>query len=537
MDESRALKDQDPQTCIIAENVRPFDNRGKMRMGQRPGIVKFSSAQVNDGSTRVQMIAHVVTIDANAASGTTIDRRTIKLVAIANTKLNIMTPTSSTEAATHVLTFDANAPVIFSTKFYDDLYIFDGIHNYFYDTSADAIIDAAATETGGSVPVNGSDAPKLCCTWGGRLVVSGIDSDPHNWFMSAMNDPLNWNYSPTVLVETMAVAGNSADAAQIGDQITCLLPYNNDLLWIGCDHSIWQLTGQPLVGGRFDLVTDTVGMAWGEPYAKDDRGGVYYMTPGEQPKRITAQNIESRLLLLDMDATLCRMAWDDVRQGLNVWITPLTSSVAEHWWYDRRTDGWFRVEYGSKDYNPVAVHVFDGDSFEDREGLTGSGTGYIMKQSDGATNDESDAIYSFIRIGPIQVNEGNGVFVLKSLQAVLSEGSSAVAWRISAGNSAMDALANAANSPGSVDQSYLLNEDGTRFMLETGNGFLLTQGGEDIGALGEFRTGIRSVVEWPRVRAFAFYIDLFNETGSETWSIEQLIASISVIGTSKGRRM
>ena len=80
------------------------------------------------------------------------------------------------------------------------------------------------------------------------------------------------------------------------------------------------MNGDPMAGGRIDLVTDTIGMAWGRPYCKDptgaiwffgSRGGVYRMALGSQPERVR-QAIEERLAEVNVATTIVRMVWDDL---------------------------------------------------------------------------------------------------------------------------------------------------------------------------------------------------------------------------------
>ena len=96
---------------------------------------------------------------------------------------------------------------------------------------------------------------------------------------------------------TIAVAGNNSDAGELGDIINCLIPYSDDILIFGGDAAIWLMRGDPMDGGQIDLLTDSVGMAWGRPWCRDpygviyffgSRGGVYQLDPsGRAPTRIS----------------------------------------------------------------------------------------------------------------------------------------------------------------------------------------------------------------------------------------------------------
>src|SRR4030095_9145280 len=116
-----------------------------------------------------------------------------------------------------------------------------------------------------------------------------------------------------------AAAGNNSLAGFVGDVITALMPYNDDVLIFGRDHTIYLMNGDPLGGGQIDLVTDAIGVAWGKAWCKDpygaiyfmsNRTGIYRMVPGQQPLRIS-QQIEQYLLDLDMGTNVVTLIWDD----------------------------------------------------------------------------------------------------------------------------------------------------------------------------------------------------------------------------------
>ncbi|KKK83884.1 hypothetical protein LCGC14_2788900, partial [marine sediment metagenome] len=92
----------------------------------------------------------------------------------------------------------------------------------------------------------------LITVYRGRLVLSGNPQYPNQWFMSKVADPFDWVYSSTDPLT--AVAGNSADAGEIGDIVRALIPYKDDYLIFGCASTIWVLTGAPAASGEIDEV-------------------------------------------------------------------------------------------------------------------------------------------------------------------------------------------------------------------------------------------------------------------------------------------
>jgi hypothetical protein len=162
----------------------------------------------------------------------------------------------------------------------------------------------------------------LIAVWGGRIVLSGLATDPNNIFMSAVGDPLDWEYSPEVQTVEQAVAGNlTAGYGKNADIVTALIPTTDDVLIIGGANSIRKLLGNPAEGGLNVSVTDITGIAPGKAWCQSpegviyffgSRGGVYRMDPqGGIPNRLTATSIDERLADINIDANVIRLLWDD----------------------------------------------------------------------------------------------------------------------------------------------------------------------------------------------------------------------------------
>src|SRR5262249_26865517 len=134
------------------------------------------------------------------------------------------------------------ATVIRSTVLNSRMYFLDGVNWKYYDANTNSML--AWTATAGALPTDaGGNYPRLICTWRGRLVLSGLKQDPHNFFMSAVSNGHDFDYSPLSVTPTQAVAGNLSSLGLIGDVITSLVPYSDDVLIVGGDHTIWMIQG------------------------------------------------------------------------------------------------------------------------------------------------------------------------------------------------------------------------------------------------------------------------------------------------------
>ncbi len=340
--------------------------------------------------------------------------------------------------------------IMFSTPCNQKLFFADGVNWVYYDPSVDTIFTWAATA--GTLPLdNQGNAPRLITTWRGRIVLSGLILDPQNWFMSAVSDPFNFDYSPLSITPTQAIAGNNAPQGLIGDVVTALIAYSDDVLIFGGDHTIYVMHGDPMAGGQIDLVSDSIGMAWGAPWCKDpygnvyffsNRTGIYTMTPGSQPQRIS-QPIEALLANIDTGSNGIRLVWNDKMQGLHIFVSPLDAPGAvgatTHFFYEYRTGAWWTDQFLNPNHDPLTCCVFDGNEPGDRVALIGSWDGFVRAIDNEAVTDDSWAINSSVMLGPINSKTLDEMLV-RELQAVLGEDSANVTVTTYVGRTAEAAL-------------------------------------------------------------------------------------------------
>jgi len=492
-----------------------------------------------------------------ASAQTALGTRLTYNVAVANGviyKFTTTTKTAATDATGYTgLGVDANAPVIFAAQLFGQVYFVDGKERTVtgggtkgsgiaWDPGANEMACWSEEVLYGTFPSNTSGAtvhyPRLICQWRGRMVLSGIKSDPHNWFMSAKDDALDFDYSPEPQIETQAVAGNNSEAGYIGEPINCLIPYSDDILIFGCDHSIWQMTGDPMAGGRLDMITDAIGMAWGQPWCKSPsgvlyflgtRGGLFRMVPGGKPEHLSASRIESLLNYMDFDENIVRLAWCDDMPGLYIFITPLTERPALHYFYDARNDAFFQDQYYQA-FNPVAVFQLDGDSSDDRVLVLGGEDGYIRYFSPLANDDDSHTIDSHVFLGPIVVENETAPFVLSEIQAVLSRDSSKVGYRVYTGSSSEELSDVSGDMLQSDGLGWLLLSDG--YPLK----FSVNINGETTVISSGTLDPTKSYVANTRCRGYAAYIKLYNYTPNESWGMESVRVRLNAITTSRGRQ-
>lgn len=467
LDLSRAFGKQMPRklpdgtyrrSCPVGVNVRAFDvllNRA--RGGSRPGFAKYIPTAVVAGWV-TQELAFLSGVGYPVPGGgvqVSQSGRVVTLVAVSQGDVYVASPQDTSWSFTSNQTVEVPplnfTGVVFSAANNQKLWFADGINWCYYDPADNAVKTWAATA--GALPVDeDNNTPRLICTWRGRTILSGLIKDPQNIFMSKVSDPTNFDYSPQFTSPTDAVALNLSPLGFIGDVVTCLIPYNDDVLIVGCDHSIFLIRGDPMSGGQVDLVSNTIGMAWGMPFCMDPTGaviftsnnmGVYSFVPGQQPVRIS-QAVEQLLQNVNTGTNAIRLFWNDRMQGFDLYVTPLAEpGSATHFTFEKRTGGWFTKVFDDTNMNPITGCVVDGNLPGDRTVVIGSWDGYVRAESLTATDDDGTAIASEVWLGPMLTKDFDELF-LNSLQCVMGESSGTVTATIHVGRTAEAALASAA---------------------------------------------------------------------------------------------
>ena len=289
---------------------------------------------------------------------------------------------------------------------------------------------------------------KLICAWRDRIVLARGD-DPSEWHMSKQGDATNWDFFPAIATVTQAVQGSLERSGVLPDIANALIPYNDDLLIVGGDRTLWRFTGDPAENGQIDLLSDQTGIAFGKAWCKDpdgliyffgSKGSVYRMIPGELPHSISEQ-IDDELRSVDLSAVYVRLEWDYQHEGLCVMFFPygaVTTSYT-HWFWERDVDAWWPVEYmdaAARSHQPTAIGVIDGDDPDDRRVLIGTGGNASLEAGDGhlfafdsdKATDDGVAIFSQVMMGPFASSEEE--VRLTSLSAVLAQDQGGATFRL-----------------------------------------------------------------------------------------------------------
>lgn len=461
---NRPVQGKYSRTTVFGANVRAFDSQARMRGGSRPGLVKYIATRPGGIQYITQSLAVLVTTGGSPVQPSQ-SGRVVKLIAVSGGNVSYVNAGGTVWLSPTNLTGETpplNATgIAFWASNIQNIYFADGINRVFYQGSDDTLRPWILTA--GDFPTdNSNNTPRLICTWRGRIVMSGILLDPSLIVMSKVSDPLNFEYNPPVPVPPdSAWSGHVGPQGLTGDVITALIPYTDDILIIGMDSSLALFRGDPNFGGSIDNVTTTIGIAWGEAWAMDPSGVVYFFSnrtgvfafvPGNQPQRIS-QAIDSILLGVDTGANSIRLQWNDRFQQLHVWITLLTEvAPTTHYVWESRANAWWQDTMVNASMNPLCCVTFDGNEAQDRVALIGSWDGYVRSISSDAETDDGEAIESEIWIGPF-LTQYNDSVRLNQIQGILGEGSGDVGYEVYVGQTAESALASSPVASGTWTSS------------------------------------------------------------------------------------
>ena len=451
------------RTTPLGVNVRGYEQAGRrLRGGTRMGFSKYLDSRPGDVRWVTQ---HLNTIVHLGGGGVQLSNqgRVVNLIAVSRGNVYVTEPegtswtaATNSSSTTPPLNFSG---VMQSTACVQKLWFVDGVHYRQYDPLTNVVSDWVPTA--GSLPVDSdNNRATLCCTWNGRVVLSGLAKDPQNWFMSRVVDPLDFLYRSSVNDTAQAVAGNNGPLGLVGDVVNTLIPYSDDILVFGCDSSIFKMQGDPYHGGQIDLVTKRIGMAYGKPWAQgpsgviyffSNTGGVYAMNPrgSEEPVRIS-QPIEQLVQGVNTGTHQVLMEWDDTFQELKVWVTRLAGTgVTDHYVWEARNKAWWVDRYGNVDHNPLATCVVDGNRPGDRCIVAGGWDGYVRKLDPEATDDDGTPIEFEVLVGPLRTPNLDDV-VVDQAQFVAGEGSADAELSFLVGKTAERALASPSIAAGTI---------------------------------------------------------------------------------------
>jgi len=328
-------------------------------------------------------------------------------IAVCNGTLKTVTTTTSATPTGGSSAFDSSQQVIYAANLGVFTFFADGTNAKYYDPVDDEVKGWQANMRYGTLPTGFNQIE----IWNNQLLLFDIDDDPSNYYFLAQGDPFDMKLQTGVAGGAISGRLSSAGLFAKGtDKLVAAIPYNTDLLILGGDHSIWQMSLDPAVDAQQDLITDSVGIAPGRAWCRDsyyniyffgNDGGIYRLGLDAPPERISNRAIDDRFIDVDVANSTIYLVWNARDQGVIVTIRNNDGTTATtHYFYDFRTEGWFPWKFGELDHNPNAITIFDQDAPQDRKILYGGGDGYIRNLVATATDDDGTLFDRYFVLGP-----------------------------------------------------------------------------------------------------------------------------------------
>ncbi len=347
--------------------------------------------------------------------------------------------------------FSAASKWISGTEMFGKVYLSDATQKKVYDPETDELTDWKAESGGGQIP----DSIKFMTTWRGRLVVVSHD-DPWNIHFSKLGDALNWNeFPPEGASLEMAISlNNPVSLGESPDIITAFIPLDNKTALIGGDHTIQLLINDPVAAAigatsqpALNELSRKEGIAFGQQaWTKDPEGNAYfkgsklgvYAYNGGQLLRISEDRIERDLDNIDLQDFRVALVWSPREEGMYLLQLPTGAGgvAVQGWFWEKKTGGWYDVDFSVTAVQPTASFVLDGDSPLDRRTCIGTEAGKVLYWDRDAANDDGNRIVSSVLLGPYEFAEPDMEARVVTLQVTLAADQNAVEYEVYVSNEA-----------------------------------------------------------------------------------------------------
>ena len=198
----------------------------------------------------------------------------------------------------------------------------------------------------------------LLVKMGARLAMAGVKSAEETWFLSAIDDPQDWNPQSGTTTDALAGGTNAAEGyGTIGEPIEALIPFGQSGLLICGKTSLTYLAGDPaVVGPMMHTMSRSLGVAGRDAWCAGPNQSAYVLT------REGLLNLQPNIFAVDkssmvsrgrLDSFFSSRNWDKItpvlvhdvdRQGVWIWLNNSDQpQQSEHLFYSYATNGFFPI--------------------------------------------------------------------------------------------------------------------------------------------------------------------------------------------------
>ena len=296
---------------------------------------------------------------------------------------------------------------------------------------------------------------RLTAQFNSRVALAGIDSAATNWFLSAINNPFDWQPSAGTTLTVDAVAGSTGTKfGETGDNIKALIPVGSSGLLLACENSMVILTNDPVFSdATVRRVSGSIGCLGPRAFANVGEMGVLIASPQgvfgvdpnsfdvEKGARVSKDKLDRLFANTDFEDTNVVMGYDDARAIAFLAITRTDDSTASRLYaLDMGTGSWWpwRVETPAMrgvnnivPFRPVSgtrptpwFTTNSGHIFTMPEQVVKSQDGSVLASTSFASVHQASAdaanIVSNIQLGPINGDPSRRV-MLKEVRVILGQ--------------------------------------------------------------------------------------------------------------------
>jgi len=380
-------------------NIIPNDQwQGRVRLCTRPGLTPidmFSGSDgddyVNDGAGEIQCI--VPCSNYAAPQGTpTVKVRTDRILFVINGQLWHRISGGGIERVTTAgTTHFVTSGRVSGVQFKGYAYFCDGQNykkvNLGNKTLSDSDIEdwlddceglgigplgPCSVESPSTSDGTGDNKASLIVKFGARLAMAGVIGAEEVWFLSAIDDPDDWNPQTGSLTDSIAGGTNAADGyGTIGEPIEALIPFGQGGLLICGRRTISYLTSDPAFDGKILMMSRSLGLvssgAWcpgpGQSAFVLTEEGLLFLQPNvfavDKSHLVSRGRLDSFFGGLDWPDLHVQLVHDVSRSGVWIWLNNIAfPSSSKHVFYSYATDGFFPFAMAHPRFTgaTVAVH-------------------------------------------------------------------------------------------------------------------------------------------------------------------------------------
>lgn len=257
---------------------------------------------------------------------------------------------------------------------------------------------------------------ELIAAYRGRLVLAGGDN-AFTVYQSRFGDVFDFNYGNEVQSISQAIAGTVNSQGLTPEPITALMPWRDDMLYLGTTESLFVIIGDLADGGRLDHIDKSQGVAPGYAWCESPRGIYYFSGRGgvmligsRGLQTVSGDSIERRLKEVDLSAQRVELQYNWIDKAVHVYVIPndLQGGI-KHYTFEESTGAWHLDGFGSAfEMAVTGAESLIGDKPEDRSLLLGLADGGVYRWDQYARDDAGRPVESYAVIGPM-LPESSGV--------------------------------------------------------------------------------------------------------------------------------